>query len=248
MERTDFVASFARGLEVLRAFDAAHPTRSVREVAVATGLHRAAARRLLLTLVELGYATAEDGRFRLTARVLDLGYAYLSALSLPERAAPHLVALSAQVGESASMSVLDGGDIVYVGRAPARTILALSITVGTRLPAATTSMGRVLLAGLAPAQLDALGLPDRVPAGGAADLRTVLAQVRDQGHCLVDGELDPALRSVAVPVRDRTSSVVAAVNVSTTRSRESPQETLARVLPALRECARRIEGDLPPGP
>ncbi|HLU32391.1 MAG TPA: helix-turn-helix domain-containing protein, partial [Natronosporangium sp.] len=144
----DFVQSLERGLAVIRAFDADHRSLTLSEVAAATGVTRAAARRFLLTLAELGYVRNHGRYFSLTARVLELGYAYLSSLSLPEVAEPHLEALVAQVDESSSLSVLDGTDIVYVARVPVRRIMTVAISVGTRFPAYATSMGRVLLAGL----------------------------------------------------------------------------------------------------
>src|SRR3954465_6633270 len=150
-----FVQSLERGLAVIRAFDAEHPELTLSDVARATGLTRAAARRFLLTLTDLGYVRSDGRLFMLTARVLELGYAYLSALSLPEVAEPHLEALVAEVRESSSLSVLDGDDIVYVARVPTSRIMRVAINVGTRFPAYATSMGRVQLAGLPEAELDA---------------------------------------------------------------------------------------------
>src|SRR5256885_5020919 len=144
----DFVQSLERGLMVVRAFDAEHRELGLSEVARATGLTRAAARRFLLTLVRLGYMNVSDGRFSLSPRVLELGYAYLSSLSLPEVAQPHMEALVASVNESSSISVLDDLDIVYVVRVPTRRIMSITLAVGTRLPAFATSMGRVLLSNL----------------------------------------------------------------------------------------------------
>src|ERR1700760_1160906 len=150
----DFVQSLERGLLVIRAFDSEHRELALSEVARSTGLTRAAARRFLLTLAKLGYVTFSDGRFALTPRVLELGYAYLSSLTLPEVAMPHMEALVAQVNESCSISVLDDTDVVYVARVPTRRIMSITLAVGTRLPAFATSMGRVLLAGLPDADLE----------------------------------------------------------------------------------------------
>src|ERR1700740_2769224 len=141
----DFVQSLERGLLVIRAFDAEHRELGLSEVARISGLTRAAARRFLLTLETLGYVAFSDGRFSLTARVLELGFAYLSSLTLPEVAQPHMEALVARVNESSSISVLDDTDIVYVARVPTRRIMSITLSVGTRLPAYATSMGRVLL-------------------------------------------------------------------------------------------------------
>src|SRR5581483_1184879 len=151
----DFVQSLERGLMVVRAFDAEHRELGLSEVARATGLTRAAARRFLLTLVALGYMNVVDGRFSLSPRVLELGYAYLSSLSLPEVAQPHMEALVAQVNESSSISVLDDTEVVYVARVPTRRIMSITLSVGTRLPAYATSVGRVLLAALPEAELSA---------------------------------------------------------------------------------------------
>src|SRR5207248_914332 len=145
---SDFVQSLERGLSVIRAFDAEHRELALSDVARATGLTRAAARRFLLTLVKLGYVNFADGRFSLRPRVLDLGYAYLSSLSLPEVAQPHMEVLVAKVNESSSISVLDDTEVVYVVRVPTRRIMSITLAVGTRLPAYATSMGRVLLGGL----------------------------------------------------------------------------------------------------
>ena len=143
-----YVQSLARGLSVISAFGPDTPELSLSDVARATGLTRAAARRFLLTLVDLGHVRQDGKLFRLTPRVLTLGYAYLSSLSLPGIAEPHLEQLVREVHESSSMSVLDGHDIVYVARVPTSRIMTVAINVGTRFPAYATSMGRVLLAGL----------------------------------------------------------------------------------------------------
>jgi IclR family pca regulon transcriptional regulator len=150
-----FVQSFERGLAVIRAFGPDDPELTLSDVARRTGLTRAAARRFLLTLTDLGYVRTDGKQFALTPRVLELGYAYLSSLTLPEIAEPHLERLAADVRESSSVSVLDGDEIVYVGRVPTSRIMRVSINVGTRFPAYATSMGRVLLAALSDGQLDA---------------------------------------------------------------------------------------------
>jgi IclR family pca regulon transcriptional regulator len=245
----DFVQSLQRGLSVIRAFDADHPELTLSEVAAATGVTRAAARRFLLTLAELGYVRTEGRYFSLTAKVLELGYAYLSSLSLPEVAEPHLEALVAEVHESSSMSVLDGADIVYVARVPVSRIMTVAISVGTRFPAYATSMGRVLLAGLPDGEL-----PGHLPAreltpltsrtvGSVDALRTELARIRTQGWALVNQELEEGLRAVAAPVRDPSGRVVAAVNVSAhaTRTLESMRRDL---LPQLLATTAKIEADL----
>jgi IclR family pca regulon transcriptional regulator len=250
-ERADhFVQSLERGLAVIRSFgdDAAEMTLS--EVAERTGLTRAASRRFLLTLRDLGYVRTDGRRFALSPRVLELGYAYLSSLSLPEIAEPHLERLVAEVRESSSVSVLDGDDIVYVARVPTSRIMRVAINVGTRFPAHATSMGRVQLAGLTGEELEtylARAELSALTARTVTDpetLRAELDRVRAQGWALVDQELEEGLRSVAAPIRDRTGRVVAAVNVSAHASRASRETVRRTLLPPLLAAAERIEADL----
>lgn len=192
---------------------------TLTDVAVRTNLTRATARRFLHTLVELGYVRTDGKTFALTARVLQLGYAYLSGLSLPQLAQPHLEELSLKLGESTSAAVLDGSGIAYIARVATRRIMTIGITVGTRFPAYATSMGRVLLAHLPAAELTAyVGSVEIKPLtprslASASELLTVLESVRKQSWCLLDQELELGLMSVAAPVYDG-SKVVAAVNVS----------------------------------
>jgi IclR family pca regulon transcriptional regulator len=247
----DFVQSLERGLAVIRAFDHANPELTLSEVAVRTGVTRAVARRFLLTLASLGYVRNDGRFFSLTARVLELGYAYLSSLSLPEVAESHLEALVAEVNESSSVSVLDGHDVVYVARVPVSRIMTVSISVGTRFPAYATSMGRVMLAGLPPDELDTYldevslsALTARTVTTEAA-LRTEIGKVRSQGWSLVNQELEEGLRALAAPIHDRTGRVVAAVNVSAHASRTSLEAMRRDLLPALLKTATRIEADIP---
>src|ERR1700750_2669368 len=197
---SDFVQSLERGLAVIRAFDAEHRELALSDVARSTGLTRAAARRFLLTLVKLGYVPFADGRFSLRPRVLELGYAYLSSLTLPEVAQPHMEALVAKVNESSSISVLDDLEVVYVVRVPTRRIMSITLSVGTRLPAYATSMGRVLLASLPEAELTArLERTDMRPLSTHTitdpdALRAVLDRVRRQGWAAVEPELEGGLR------------------------------------------------------
>ena len=248
---TDFVQSLERGLAVICSFDRSHAERTLSEVAASTGTTRATARRFLLTLCRLGYVRTDGRYFSLTPRVLELGYAYLSGLSLPEVAEPHLEALVAQVNESSSVSVLDGTDVVYVARVPVSRIMAVAISVGTRFPAYATAMGRVLLGGLAPAELDRYLAGLRLePLTGrtltsVAGLRSELAKVRAQGFALVDQELEEGLRSVAAPVRDRSGAVVAALNISAHASRTSLEAMRRNLVPPLLAAAARISADLP---
>ncbi|MCU1366770.1 MAG: pcaR1 [Aeromicrobium sp.] len=248
--KTHFVQSLERGFAVIKAFGAETPSLTLSEVARDTGLTRAAARRFLLTLVDLGYARSDGRLFSLTPRVLELGYKFLSGLPITEVAAPHLEHLTSQVHESSSVSVLDGDEVVYVARIPTSRIMSVSISVGTRFPAYATSMGRVLLAGLDDAELDTLletmefsHLTPRTVAN-EKQLRADLTTVRKQGWSIVDQELEVGLRSVAVPIRDHTSKVVAAANVSTHSSRASVAEIRRNLLPPLRAAVDSIERDL----
>ena len=246
----DYVQSLERGLAVIRAFDAEHRELGLSDVARRTGLSRAAVRRFLLTLVSLGYVHVSDGRFSLRPRVLELGYAYLSGLSLPEVAQPHLETLVATVNESSSLSVLDDTEIVYVARVPTRRIMSITLTVGTRLPAFATSMGRVLLAGLPEAECEA-----RLERSGRTALsphtitdpvalRAALARVRVEGYAAVDQELEEGLRSLAVPIRDGSGTVVAALNVPVHASRGTMATLRRDFLPPARRAAAAIEVDL----
>lgn len=247
----DFVQSLERGLAVIRAFDQSHPELTLSEVAVRTGVTRAVARRFLLTLETLGYVRSDGRFFSLTARVLELGYAYLSSLSLPEVAESHLESLVAEVSESSSVSVLDGHDVVYVARVPVSRIMTVSISVGTRFPAYATSMGRVLLAGLSADELEAyLAAVSLAPLTARTltsveALRAEVVKVRAQGWALVNQELEEGLRALAAPVRDRGGRVVAAVNVSAHASRTSLEAMRRDLLPALLKTAARIEADIP---
>src|SRR3954452_11357832 len=212
----DFVQSLQRGLDVIRAF-ADEPSLTSTEVANATGLARAAARRFLLTLVDLDYVRVEHRFFRLSPRVLELGRSYLTSLRLPAIAPPHLRALVESAGESATIAVLDDADIVYVAHVPAPRIMAIKIDIGTRDPAFATSLGRVLLAGLEPEELDdyfartELRVIQPRTVVEADELRRALEKVRKQGYALVDQELEAGLRAVAVPIRDAQDRVTAAL-------------------------------------
>lgn len=252
-DQRQFVRSLERGLAAIRALGAPGPGRSLSEVAHDTGMTRASARRFLLTLEQLGYVRSDDRRFRLTPRVLELGYAFLSSLTLPQIVQPHLRALVERVHESSSVSVLDGLDIAYVAREPTHRIMTVSISVGTRFPAYATSMGRVLLAGLDDAELAAF-LDTLAPTAftrstvtDAERLRREIERVRRQGWALVDQELEDGLRSVAAPLRDSGGQVVAAINLSTHASRRTPTAIRKELLPALLGTATAIERDLAAG-
>lgn len=246
----EYVFSLAKGLAVIRAFDREHPHQSLSEVSRAVGLSRASARRSLLTLVELGYVRTDGPTFWLTPRVLDLGFSYLSSLTLPEVAQPHLEVLAAEIHESTSMSILDGADIVYVARVAVKRIMAVSITIGTRFPAYKTSMGRVLLADMSPEVLSNYlkyttiesSTPHAVST--PASLRAALERVRHQGYAIVDQELEEGLRSVAVPVRAGPDEcAVAGINISTHVSRYSERDIHRNLLPPLLRTAANIGQD-----
>jgi IclR family pca regulon transcriptional regulator len=251
-----YVQSLARGLAVIRAFGTDHPKMTLTEVAARTGLTRATARRFLYTLVELGYVRTDGKIFALTAKVLQLGYSYLSGLSLPQLAQPHLEDLSLRLGESTSAAVLEGADIAYIARVATRRIMAVGITVGTRFPAYATSMGRVLLAALPPAELeDYLARTELRPLtplalGTREELQAELARVRAQGWCLLNQELELGLMSVAAPVHDGPK-VVAAINVSlqaqSVASRPDPGAYLDSVREAAVATAELISADLTSG-
>jgi IclR family pca regulon transcriptional regulator len=247
---SDFVQSLDRGLAVIKAFGPDRERLSLSEVARATGLTRAATRRFLLTLVKLGYVRNDGREFSLRPRVLELGYAYLSGLGMPEVAAPHLEELVAQVRESSSISVLDSQHIVYVARVPTKRIMTVSISVGTRFPAYATSMGRVLLAGLSEDDLSRyLAEADLAPITGRTvtdpdRLREILRDVAKQGYAIVDQELEEGLRAVAAPIHGAGGAVTAAINLSAHASRISMSAMRTELLPHLLQTASRIESDL----
>lgn len=243
------VQSLARGLQVIRSFDAEHASMTLSEVAARTGLSRATARRFLHTLVELGYMRSDGRLFELTSQVLQLGYAYLSSATLPQLIEPVLEELSARVGESASASVLEGSEIMYIARVHTRSIMQVGISVGTRFPALSTSMGRVLLAHQDPKTIDAVlaAGSDALTPRTLTDeqvLREELGKVREQGYALVDQELSVGLRSVAVPVLGSSGQVIAAMNVSMSVGPGSPAdatEAVEAVLPQLLQAAQRVQ-------
>jgi IclR family transcriptional regulator, pca regulon regulatory protein len=241
-----YVQSFARGLEVIRSFSAQTPQQTLSEVAARSGLTRAGARRILLTLQTLGYVQTDGKLFRLTPRILDLGFAYLSSMPIWNLAEPVMEDLVGQVKESCSAAVLDGTDIVYVLRVPVHKIMSISLGVGSRLPAYCTSMGRVLLAGLPDEAARALlETSDRraLTRHTITDIDGLMArvrQVRQQGWCLVDQELEEGLISLAAPITNRAGDTVAALNISGQANRSSARVMQDSMLPPLLQAARRI--------
>lgn len=246
----EFVQSLERGLAVIKAFGPERDKLSLSEVARLTGMTRAAARRFLLTLVDLGYVRNNGRDFSLRPRVLELGYAYLSGLTLPDVAAPHMEELVAKLHESSSITVLDGEQIAYVVRVPTKRIMTIAIAVGTRFPAYATSMGRVLLAELSDADLDDyLRRTELEPITSRTltdtrKLRATLTRVARQGYCIVDQELEDGLRSIAVPIRGIPDVGTAAINVSAHASRVSIEVMRDQFLPELLHTARQIEADV----
>jgi IclR family pca regulon transcriptional regulator len=200
--------------------------------------------------MELGYVRTDGKYFALTPRVLELGFAYLSGQGIPDVAQPHLERLVAEVRESASVAVLDEMDVVYVARVATSRIMRVSINIGTRFPAAATSMGRVLLSGIEPqrldAYLDAVELKPLTPQTitDKKKLRTEIDRVRAQGWAFVDQELEEGLRSIAVPIRDMDGKVLAAINISSTTSRTTLASARRDLLPPLLATAARVEADL----
>jgi IclR family pca regulon transcriptional regulator len=245
----DFIEALARGLDVIRSFDAQRPRPSLTEVAAATGLARPTARRILLTLEELGYVRSTGGGYQLTPRVLDLGMAYVGALNLWDLARPHMEALVAHTGESSSITQLDGSDIVYTARVAVPKIIALRVEIGTRFPAAVTSQGKILLAALPPDRLaDALATPSRsgVQAWAsptAAEVEGALREVRSRGWALADNELAPGIRSIAVAIRDGAGEVRAAMNVTVNSAETATSTLIDDYLPHLQRAADAISAD-----
>lgn len=245
----DFVESLARGLDVLRSFDEHRREMSLAEVATASGLARPTARRLLLTLQELGYVRSIDGSFSLTPKVITLGTAYVASLGLWDVARPHLEALVRKTGESSSMAQLDGGDIVYVARVAVPKIIALRVDIGTKFPAPQTSQGKVLLAALSAEDLDATlaipsrsGLPRFISKSREA-LNEELTQARARGWAIADEELAPGVRSIAVPVRDGTGTVRAAMNITVHAAETTTETLLDDHLPKLLRAAGDVSAD-----
>jgi IclR family pca regulon transcriptional regulator len=245
----DFVQAIARGLDVIRAFGPRQPVMSLAAVAAAAGLPRPTARRILLTLEELGYVRAADGGFELTPRVLDLGMCYVLSRGLWAVARPHMEQLVARTRESSSVAQLDGSDIVYVARVAVPKIVTLAVTIGTRFPAMATSLGKVLLAALPPGEAErVLAEPTRSGITArwqpdADERAAALREVRARGWALTDEQLAPGIRSVAAPLRDGEGRVIAALNV-TVHAAETPIEVLTgEYLPLLLQAAGAISAD-----
>lgn len=243
----DFVTALASGLEVILAFDEANPSMTLSEVAARTGMNRARARRFLLTLHSLGYVRKQQRHFELAPKVLQLGYAFLSANNYRSVIQQVLEDITAECGESSSLGVLDGNDVTYVARSASRhRLMAITLSVGTRLPAAHTSMGRVLLAQLPDEELDAwlegvvLERHTDKSITNKAELRKCILKARQLGYSIADQELDSGLRSIAVPAYNANSKLLGAINISTNAARVDFDTLLKQYLPLLQEKARQI--------
>jgi IclR family pca regulon transcriptional regulator len=247
--RRQSLQSLERGIAVIQVFSREHPSLTLSEVARLTGLTRATARRILLTLEELGHVRSDGRQFSLTPRVLTLGWAYLSSLNLSEIAQPLMEDLVQRTHESCSIGTLDLPDVVYVARVPTRRIMTIALGVGSRLPAYVTSMGRVLLAGLPDDELE--HYLDETPLVALTEktvtdhvrLKAIVEETRRRGWALVDQELELGLRSIAAPIRDAGGRVVAALNTSTAAARVPLDDLRKRLLPQLLETAELVSAN-----
>ena len=246
--RTDrqFVQGVERAFSVIRSFSSERPELTITDVAVRSGLTRAAARRYLLTLKELGYVAQTGSQFSLTPRVLDLGFTYLSTMSVATVARPVMEQAVETLREPCSVSVLDDRDVVYIARATPKRLVSSTLTVGSRLPAHCTSMGKVLLAAMSPDRLDAFfgagplkPMTDRTICN-ETKLRDALAEVRARGWAWNDGESEDGIRSVAAPILDRGGRVHAAINVAGLASRVSIKELRSKFVPVVVEAGAAI--------
>lgn len=247
-KRTDHIGSLAKGLRVLEAFGGGVEQLSIADAAAATGLDRATARRCLLTLHHEGYATYDGKFFGLTTRALRLGMSVLDSLPLPRLVQPWLDQLTEVIGQSCSIAVLDGTEIVYLARATQRRVMSIGLMPGSRLPASCTSMGRVLLSALpeadAKAVLEATDMTPRTVHSltDRAAIIEELVRVREQGFCLVDQEIELGLRSLAVPIFDARGEVVAALNTGLAAVHRQASDIVTQYLPAL----QRVQAGLRP--
>jgi IclR family pca regulon transcriptional regulator len=247
----NFMTSLARGLAVLQAFSDQRRSLTMAQISHKTGIPRASVRRCLHTLMELGYAGVDGNQFALKPKVLTLGYSYLSSTPLTVSAHPYLNQVSRTLSESCSLAVLQDDEVLYVGRSATSRIMSVSLTTGSRLPAYCTSLGRVLLAHLPADQLDAY--LERVPLKAMTDrtvvsearLREILAEVRRQGYAMIEEELEVGLRSIAVPVRGASGSVIAALNVGAHAARVSSRKMREEFLPVLLKGAQELSILLP---
>lgn len=247
----NFMTSLARGLAVIRAFSDQRRNLTIAQISHRTGIPRAAVRRCLFTLRQLGYADTDGSAFSLKPKVLTLGYSYLSSTPLTVSALPFLNKVSRALNESCSLAVLDENEVLYVARSATSRIMSVSLNTGSRLPAYCTSLGRAILAYLPPEDLDRYfeevelqAFTDRTIVS-AARLRELLADVRDKGYALVEEELEIGLRSIAVPVRGASGTVVAALNVGAQSTRVTGRQMKSEFLGALQRGAQDMAVLLP---
>lgn len=251
MTDPSFMTSLARGLAVVQAFSDSRKPQTIANISQKTGIPRAAVRRCLHTLRELGYVDAELNNFSLRPKVLTLGYSYLSSTPLTVSAQPYLNSISRTLNESSSLAVLDDGEVLYVARAATSRVMSVALNTGSRLPAYCTSLGRVMLAHLPPAELDRylantkLRAMTRNTVVSQKGLREILAGVREQGYAVNDEELELGLRSIAVPVRGASGTVLAALNVGAQAARVSVKELEKEFLPVLLKGAQELSILLP---
>lgn len=246
MRETDFMNGFAKGLSVIEAFDATNARLSITDISKITGLERATARRCLLTLAELGYADYDGKFFTLSPRILRLGHSYLTSTPLPRLMQPFLDQLSEKTGESASASVLDGNEIVYIARASHKRVMSINLNPGSRLPAYCSSMGRVLLAAMAQDEARRI-LENSNRKANTLKTKTTLAalmdelqRVREQGYAVIDQELEIGLCSIAIPVRNMRGATIAAINIGAQAARVSIDEMIERYLPVMQSTRDTI--------
>jgi len=251
IDKKDFVMSLDRGLKVIQTFDKEHEKMSLSQVAMRVELNRAAVRRFLLTLKSLGYVNSDGKLFWLSPKILKLGYSYLMSQPIVDLVQPFVDSVSEEVGESCSVSVLDGTEIVYISRRRTQRIMSFSLHVGTRLPAVVTSMGRVILANKSTSELDAildmveLKQLTKYTMTDRQTLKEELLRVREQGYSVINEELELGLRSIAVPIHNKNDQIVAAINVGTHAERISEQELINRILPCLLKSEAEIREILP---
>jgi IclR family pca regulon transcriptional regulator len=248
MREGDIINGLVRGLAVIECFDEEHARLSITDVAERTGLERATARRCLLTLVHLGYASYDGKFFQLTPRVLSLGHTYLSAMPLPRLVQPFLEELARETKESTSAAMLDGTDILYIARASTRRVMSINLAPGARLPAYCTSMGRTLLAALPTAEArailehsDLVAYTDHTKAD-MPGITTELAVIAAQGFAVIDQELELGLGSIAVPLYNASGKIVAAINIGAQTARASTSHMIANFLPLM----RKVQSELRP--
>jgi IclR family transcriptional regulator, pca regulon regulatory protein len=246
----EFMATLAKGLALLGSFDKQRPAMTLSEAAKATGFSRATARRILRTLAELGYVVQSGREFSLSSGILKLGFAYLATQNWIEQASPLMRQLGEEFHESCSAAILEGTEIVYVARFPARRIMSVTLAVGTRLPAFHTSLGRIQLGFLDDAELWCRLRSLRIEAftpSTITDVQALYERVREdhaQGFAIVDEELERGLRSIAVPVVDRAGEAIAGLNISTHSTRTTRNEMRDRFLPRLRTVAEQISASV----